>query len=237
MEFMAGAIAAIILAEGHSFSRPGEVLLTRPPVGYELKVNVFGQYKDTNPLPAYVKWGEAGRRLLKPNDPVHEGEIIQTMGDGWLRILFKDDSILDVGPATMVQIKRYGPGADGTGVYMKMAYGRVRSIVTREVKGPNRYQIATPAALLGVRGTEFYVNVYADEKLPEKRESHTERSSRKTRNPSTKDTTSCNERRFLSSGAQSLATVSTISGLLWTCWPTHWSSMPGRRPLTTFNSQ
>lgn len=155
----AGTVAIV---EGNAYVQRGEIYYTRPTVGQEVKVNEFGQYRDDKPAPAYVKWEQNTRRHLKPNDTIEEGEIIQTMGDGWLKILFNDDSLMDIGPAAMVQLQKFqGQGKDRHVVF-KVLYGKVRGVVAQALSTPANYEILTPTALMGVRGTEFLVNVYPD---------------------------------------------------------------------------
>ena len=157
---VAGTVAII---EGNAYAQKGEIFYTRPAAGQEIKVNQFGQYKDTKPAPAYVKWEQNTRRHLRPNDTIEEGEIIQTMGDGWLKILFKDDSLMDIGPAAMVQVQKFSGAGNQRNVLFKLLYGKVRGVVARPLAGPERYQLLTPTALMGVRGTEFLVNVFPDQ--------------------------------------------------------------------------
>ena len=128
----AGTIAII---EGNAYAQKGEIYYTRPPAGAEIKVNQFGQYKDAKPAPAYVKWEQNTRRHLKSNDTIEEGEIIQTMGDGWLKILFKDDSLMDIGPAAMLQVQKFTGAGKQRNVLFKLLYGKVRSVVARPLAG------------------------------------------------------------------------------------------------------
>jgi len=154
--------ANAVIVEGHAFKQKGEVFFTRPRAGAAVEVNRFGQYNDeiVAPDPAFVKWTQNTRQHLKPNDPIQEGDIIQTAGDGWVKLLLSDDSLLDIGPATLIQLKTFKGQGETRTVTFKLLYGKVRNVVTQPVGGPNKYQIFTPAALLGVRGTEYFVNAF-----------------------------------------------------------------------------
>lgn len=153
----AGTIAIV---EGDAYAQQGAIYYTRAHVGNELKVNEFGQYRDEEPIPAFVKWEQRTRRHLKPNDVISEGDIVQTTGESWVKILFNDDSLLDVGPGTIVQVQDFKTDGQKRRVFLKMLYGRIRSIVARPLTGPQSYQLATPTSVMGVRGTEFLVSAF-----------------------------------------------------------------------------
>jgi hypothetical protein len=125
-----------------------------------VQVNTFGQYQDSNPAPAFVKWLQNTRRHLKPNDTIEEGEIIQTTGTGFVKILFKDDSLMDIGPEGLIQVQKFKLQNNERSVFIKLLYGKIASIVAKPLSGPQSYQVATPSALMGVRGTEFLVHVH-----------------------------------------------------------------------------
>lgn len=164
-EGMGAGVVAIV--EGNAYVQRGQIFYPNPVAGDSVKLNQFGQYIDTKPAPAYVKWEQNTRRHLKPNDTIEEGEIIQTMGDAWLKVLFKDDSMMDIGPAALVQVERFaggGPDDKNRSVMFKVLYGRVRGVVAKPLAGPQKYQLLTPSAIMGVRGTEFLVDVVPDDK-------------------------------------------------------------------------
>src|SRR5439155_4537817 len=109
-----------------------------------------------------VKWVQNTRRHLRLNDTIEEGDIIQTMGDGWVKILFSDDSLIDIGPAAMVQLQKFQGTGPGRQVIFKVLYGKVKGIVVQPLAGPQHYEVLTPTAQMGTRGAEFLVNVYPD---------------------------------------------------------------------------
>ena len=156
-------VGTVAIVEGFAYAQKGDIQYTRPRVGSSVRVNEFGQYNDEPPpVPAFVKWIQNTRRRLKPNDRIYNGEIVQTAGNGWVKILFKDDSILDLGPAGVIQVQEFSGTGEKRKVSMKMLYGRIRNVVVQKLAGPEHYQIATPNSILGVRGTEFLVNVFPD---------------------------------------------------------------------------
>lgn len=98
-------------------------------------------------------------RMLKPGDPVYRKDLINTSSDGSVKILFKDDSITDIGPSTLFKVAKFEKSEDSENrqVELNLEYGKVRTSVNRKVGPGGRFQLRTRAATMGVRGTEFYV--------------------------------------------------------------------------------
>lgn len=104
--------------------------------------------------------GEAARTALK-GDEVNVGDIVRTKRRARAEITFVDGNILRLAKSTRVEITKYlvdGERLDGS---IKLFRGRIRSIVKR-VAGrlfgrnrANRYEVRTPTAVCGVRGTDF----------------------------------------------------------------------------------
>lgn len=156
-------VGNVAIAEGDFYAQKGQINYTRPHVGDEVGVNEFGQYQDIAPDPAFVRYQQNTRRHLKPNDTLSEGEVLQTMSNSWAKILFDDNSILDIGPTSVIQVQKFINENSNRNVLLKVLYGKFRHVITEPLSGPQKYQVITPNALLGVRGTEFIVNVELDE--------------------------------------------------------------------------
>lgn len=103
--------------------------------------------------------GPGGSRTLAPAKPVFSGDRINTGGSGEAQIVFADDTRLVVGPNSSIVIDKYvyDPGGSRSQVSMQLARGAFRFISGRGSK--RSFQIATPTATLGVRGTAFDVGV------------------------------------------------------------------------------
>jgi hypothetical protein len=105
----------------------------------------------------------AGKRVpatvgmaLEPSD------IIVTARDGAVGVTFTDNSVVSVGPDSVFAIDRYAFDTttyagqfDGT-----LSKGRLAAVSGKMVKqSPESMKIHTPSAVMGVRGTEFVVQV------------------------------------------------------------------------------
>lgn len=104
--------------------------------------------------------GETGTRILKAPGEIFRNDVISTNGAGEAQIRFRDDSRFVVGPNSRVTIDEFVFKPDGTAteVGLAAARGTFRFIGGRS--NDKAYQIRTPTATIGIRGTaiDFYVN-------------------------------------------------------------------------------
>jgi hypothetical protein len=98
-------------------------------------------------------------RVLKPGDSIFREDVINTGSEGSVKILFSDQSIMDLGPSSLFKVDQFESGSDPKKrkVEMSLAYGRVRAAINQKVGSEGKFKIKTRAATMGVRGTEFYV--------------------------------------------------------------------------------
>lgn len=103
--------------------------------------------------------GPGGTRTLAAAKPVFSGDRINTSGRGEAQIIFADDTRLVVGPNSSIVIDKfvYNPGSSGAQVSMQLAKGAFRFISGRGTH--KNFEITTPSATLGARGTAFDVAV------------------------------------------------------------------------------
>lgn len=107
--------------------------------------------------------GEDGTRPLRLGSAVHSGETLRTGAHSRLKLLFDDRSVLTLGPGTSLTIDsavyRPNPDPERSSVFA-LASGYVRAIASRwAFGGRQRFEVRTPTAVAGVRGTEFIVRL------------------------------------------------------------------------------
>ncbi|MEE8575379.1 MAG: FecR family protein [Thermodesulfobacteriota bacterium] len=88
------------------------------------------------------------------------GDIMRTKSDGKLEITFIDKSVMRLAPKTRLKIESYlFDGQNREEGVMKLFRGKARAIVTKASRGakPGKFEVHTPTAIAGVRGTDFYV--------------------------------------------------------------------------------
>ena len=91
-------------------------------------------------------------RPLAAQDPLEQNDRIRTTGQGAVQTRFNDDTILTIGPNSEVVLDRYVfDGSRARNVTVQVVRGALRFV---SGKSPSEvYQIKTPVATIGVRGT------------------------------------------------------------------------------------
>ena len=110
---------------------------------------------------AYVERG--GERLaLRVGMPVREADRVVTGPDGTVGITFADNSLLSLGPNSDFAIDRFVfDSTTHAGQFdSRLAKGTLTGVSGKIVKqSPEAMRVHTPSAIMGVRGTEFAVQV------------------------------------------------------------------------------
>jgi len=111
-----------------------------------------------------------GRPADKPvalarGQAIEAGAVVQTEMDGYVTVQLADGSVLSIQADTQAGLERsdeYTAAGFFASVWTVLK-GRVESVVQHLTGGEPRYQIKTPQAVLGVRGTEFRVQTGASQ--------------------------------------------------------------------------
>ena len=89
-------------------------------------------------------------------------DVVVTGADGSAGITFIDNSLLSVGPNSVLQIERYAfNSTTHEGVFDTTLSRGTLSMVSGKIakQSPDAVKVRTPSSILGVRGTEFLVRV------------------------------------------------------------------------------
>lgn len=90
---------------------------------------------------------------LKVGSKVSEGSLIKTGPDGFLKIVMTDKNVIVVTAGTQMTIKSYKLKKS---VDIQLDTGSLRHQVNQKYDGvKNKYEVKTPIAVIGVRGTDF----------------------------------------------------------------------------------
>lgn len=94
-----------------------------------------------------------GERRLAVGNPVFENEAVRTGNDSVAQLLFSDQTTLSLGPRSEVRLDRYvyDPNRSAGDVAVSFTTGALRFITGSQ--NPQNYQVHTPVATIGVRGT------------------------------------------------------------------------------------
>ena len=91
---------------------------------------------------------------------VQQSDVVVTGADGSAGIAFMDDSLLSVGPNSALAIDRFDfDSTTHRGAFDSSLKKGTLSAVSGKIskESPGAMRVRTPAAVLGVRGTEFVV--------------------------------------------------------------------------------
>lgn len=94
----------------------------------------------------------------KVGKKVFAGDSISAGADSRAKIVMSDKNILNISPDSKIKIETYSndPKSDSRNVELKIEYGKVRATVEQKYDGEkNKFNIKTPTAVAGVRGTDF----------------------------------------------------------------------------------
>ena len=92
---------------------------------------------------------------------VEASDVVRTGADGSVGITLADDSLLSIGPDSVLALDRYAfdPTTNRGRFDASLNKGTLAVISGRIAKqSPDAMTVRTPAAILGVRGTEFVVS-------------------------------------------------------------------------------
>jgi hypothetical protein len=104
-----------------------------------------------------------GQRQAQPGAPLSASERIVTGPDGSAAFVARDGTVVSVGPNTSVALSRFE--FDSTTQRGRFALDLLRGTVRvvtglRASAGPDRFSVTTPTSTIGVRGTDFIVEVF-----------------------------------------------------------------------------
>lgn len=94
--------------------------------------------------------------------PVFQKDRIVTGPDGSIGLTLADNAMLSAGPDSVLALEtfRFDPGTHAGQLEVSLESGTLSAIAGKMVEAnPESMKVRTPAAVLGVRGTEFAVRV------------------------------------------------------------------------------
>ena len=114
----------------------------------------------TNGTPSVTRAGTT--EPLKRGDTVLIGDRIDTDDVSKVKILLADDSVLAIGPKSQVAIDELVLAPEGRKGRLRVLFGRFKVAIAAWLSGPSDYQVDTPTAVAGVRGTILWGDTELD---------------------------------------------------------------------------
>ncbi|HOO56143.1 MAG TPA: FecR family protein [bacterium] len=105
-------------------------------------------------------WGAAESEFLLQKD-----DSIRTGADGRARLVLEDKSVVVVGPLSVMKIESvmYDYATGGKEISLSLEKGKARAMVSKLSTASSSFEIRTPTAIAGVRGTDFAVEIDPEE--------------------------------------------------------------------------
>ncbi|MEN6621217.1 MAG: FecR family protein [Smithella sp.] len=99
--------------------------------------------------------GQAAR-IVSAGQPVNIGDFIRTKSKSKVEITFNEGNIMRLAENTRVGITEYMSGAKRNSSIFNLFRGKTQNIVKFIGSAGGRYEVHTPTAVCGVRGTHFF---------------------------------------------------------------------------------
>jgi len=130
---------------------------------FAMAAEAVGKFKHVEGKVDILREGAFPAITVKAQDQVYPRDIIRTKSASKAEIIFKDNTVLQIAQRSRIDISEYYTGDTGKSV-IKLSRGQVKAVVDKNVTkrislapDANRFEIHTPNAVAGVRGTEFHV--------------------------------------------------------------------------------
>ncbi|MGB9934575.1 FecR family protein [Thermodesulfovibrio yellowstonii] len=114
-----------------------------------------------------LRGGKPPAVMVKINEPVYLNDIIRTKTDSRAELTFRDGTVVKIAPRSRIDISEYFADAHSFRVTLNIPRGKAGAFVAKEsvekIKAfpkANRFEIKTPIAVAGVRGTNYVVAHY-----------------------------------------------------------------------------
>lgn len=106
--------------------------------------------------------------LAKVGTKIFVGDTAVSETDSRAKIVMQDRNVIHISPNTKLKIETYTVEANSKNVKLSLLEGKVRNNVEQKYDNDkNKFQIQTPTAVAGVRGTQFITSYSVIEKKTE----------------------------------------------------------------------
>lgn len=146
--FLLAAAAAVLLSPGFAGAEP---------------VGTFSKVQGAVDI---LRQNEVTATKVRTGDPVSLGDAVRTKRDGKAEITFHDETVLQLAPETRITIDEYayrGKAVRERGLIsllrgkVRAMISKVKAAVTTVSRAGANFNVKTPTAIAGVKGTEFIV--------------------------------------------------------------------------------
>ena len=138
----------------------------KPGVGKEI-----GTVEYSEGEACIIHSGSKAVYTAKPNTPLFQGDTLVTKEKARIQARFEDKSVIALAPLSKIVLDKvfWDQKTQQRDTVTSLVIGRAR-YVAQKVEGarPEDYKVVTPAATVGIRGSDFAVAVVPQEAIPDK---------------------------------------------------------------------
>lgn len=106
---------------------------------------------------AIIPQGLRNAKLAKAKEEVDWNDLLKTENAGRMRVGLLDGSMLSVGSNSELRVVQHDSSSQQTS--LELGFGKLRSKVVKITQPGGKYEVKTPHAVIGVIGTDFFVEV------------------------------------------------------------------------------
>jgi hypothetical protein len=124
----------------------------------QTNINTHGLFMVVKGTVAVIPFGSQKSEPAKVGKKIFPGDSIITGKDSRAKVVMSDKNTLNISPDSKFKLEKYenNPIKNAKNVEISLEYGKIRASVAQKYDGQkNKFQIKTPAAVAGVRGTDF----------------------------------------------------------------------------------
>jgi uncharacterized membrane protein YgcG len=138
------------------------VLLTMAWTATDLHAAVIGSLRNVTGPVDIMRGGALPAVVAKNGDPVSSGDMIRTKTGGFVEVVYKEGTVLRISERSRVDIGEHFSEKSPNSSEVRLTRGKVRAIVDlKNIQtsgtGPKKFEVRTPNAIAGVRGTDWGV--------------------------------------------------------------------------------
>jgi hypothetical protein len=98
-------------------------------------------------------------------DDLFSGAVVSTGADSIAELILRDKSVMKIGRNTVVTLEELPPREGASDSIFSLVSGTIRSRVNKMIGSGSSFEIRTPSAVMGVRGTDFMIALTAGKEL------------------------------------------------------------------------
>lgn len=134
-------------------------------VSYGLSDNAVGTVIDIKGIALIQHAQTSELKKLNLKDRVFPGDVIKTEEKSHVKIFLIDETIIIIGPKAHFKLETFSfsPSNNKREANVKLLVGKARFNLQRKFSESSKFNVSTPTAIAGVKGTNFLVWVISDE--------------------------------------------------------------------------